>query len=722
MTVRLASRTASLLVGLALMLVFSASALGATGFSFPHEYSSWNAYDGVTVADLDVDGIDDMVSVGGGGGVVVVWIGDGNGGFTRNEFPAGTDFPERVAVGDINGDDAPDVVVSDDALQAPAIAVLPGDGTGQFGPADKIDIDGMPAGIAIGDFAGDEGLDLAVADREDAEVLLFVQGADGSLNVAPSLPVDIGPYALAAADMDEDGRDDLVTGGFSPSGGISVLLQEEGGFAAAVPYANGAMQIGDIDLADVDGDDHLDIVVATGSDVRVLIATTPGVYSEPAVLGDEGAAMTEVADLDGDGDQDIVLIGRTSLAVTVLIQGVTGTFEAVLAGEVVAEIELGDGALGDFDQDGHADLAVSEPFSSSIAVLFGDVLHVEPAYVDFGDHLLGLGATETVTVRNSGSAPIQPGAASIVGFSTAPFSLVSDGCAGRTLAVREVCDVAVRFTSPGDATQYEADLTFPGSAGSGPRHVPLLGVAVGPHRSFDLKPTPALVDFGLITRGTLSPTREIVFRNDGDDTLELGTAAATGEFAVVGGDCPGRTLAPEATCTLGVAFKPTAATSLRAAGTLRLEIDSPWTYATASLRGRVTSPPRSRRVLIPSRPPLPPTTRVKLARLARSVPSLVRGGPKRSRRLPSFAATVKGRLALRIDARIGKRRVRLTRAAASVTAGVGHRLRFKLSSVGRRLLRRDVATRIRVVLSFRTAGAGDTVTQVRRPLILPARR
>jgi len=232
---------------------------------------------------------------------------------------------------------------------------------------------------------------------------------------------------------------------------------------------------------------------------------------------------------------------------------------------------------------GNAPTAFAELEGSGVAPAFS----VSPASVDFGSRLVGGdGPAETVSVTNAGSAPLEIDTVLVTGTNPGDFAIEDDSCEGETLAPDDECSVAVAF-APTTTGARSADLVLAGNAPSAV--VPLHGtgtIAV-------FAANPASLDFGAAEVGDSTPAQTVTLTSAGTSPVTVGQVsvggAAPGSFAIVAGsdECSGEMLAPAATCTVEVAFAPTAAGSLEA--TLVFADSAPSYFV--SLHGDGTNPP-----------------------------------------------------------------------------------------------------------------------------------
>lgn len=96
------------------------------------------------------------------------------------------------------------------------------------------DIGPNPSALVVGEFTGDGRLDLFVANQGDGTLPLFAGGTSGTLTLEPGFctrdpdlcKAESGPRALAAADVDGDGKDDLIVAN-QETGSLTFLLSSQ---------------------------------------------------------------------------------------------------------------------------------------------------------------------------------------------------------------------------------------------------------------------------------------------------------------------------------------------------------------------------------------------------------------------------------------------------------------------------------------------------------------
>lgn len=204
---------------------------------------------------------------------------------------------------------------------------------------------------------------------------------------------DNGAASVAVADVNGDGRPDLIAGNKGNiSTGIDVRLGNgDGTFQAAKSYAAGGGP-GALAVSDVNGDGKPDVMVAyrcpgnCSSSVGVLLGNGDGTFQPVVTYDTAGGSNTwsldvEAADVNGDGKPDLVVangrngFGTEEGVVGVLLGNGDGTFQAVVTYDSGAVDALAV-AVADVNGDGTPDLVLgnwgSVGIGSAISVLLGN--------------------------------------------------------------------------------------------------------------------------------------------------------------------------------------------------------------------------------------------------------------------------------------------------------------------------------------------------------------
>jgi hypothetical protein len=159
-------------------------------FGPPHTYAIDASVFYVTVADVNNDGKPDLITANyftansGSGDTVSVLLNNGDGTFRpAQSFVVGPE-PDSVAVADLNGDGIPDLVVgtfSSGYLRAGrTVSVLLGNGDGTFGPPRTFPVGQGPSAVVVADLNGDGIPDLVVANQFDYDVSVLLGNGDGT--------------------------------------------------------------------------------------------------------------------------------------------------------------------------------------------------------------------------------------------------------------------------------------------------------------------------------------------------------------------------------------------------------------------------------------------------------------------------------------------------------------------------------------------------------------
>jgi hypothetical protein len=329
----------------------------------------------ILLRDFDFDGRPDLALAdrGNDGVTAAAGLGDGSFGFPV-DYPLGVNLePVALATADFDLDGKPDLVVAN--RTGNDVVFLAGTaGAFVVGPGLVLEPGSQASGVVAADFDDDGLPDVAVSNRALGSVTAALGLGDGTFGPLDTYDAGSGtrPAALAADDMNHDGRVDLVVASGN-DGRVAVLLGNgDGTFDPAIlSVAAPGAQLSAVAVADVDFDAFLDVVATDKEDgtVLVLLGNGDGTFA-PALESDAGAGPSGVviADLDRDGNLDLAVAITGTGSVSVLLGHGDGTFEDRFlfgtAGTGTRSI-----AVGDVDRDGDRDLVVADETSGSVGVL-----------------------------------------------------------------------------------------------------------------------------------------------------------------------------------------------------------------------------------------------------------------------------------------------------------------------------------------------------------------
>lgn len=324
----------------------------------------------ISIGDVDGDGNPDILITGeedGFDATSTLYLGEGQGRFTRADAGLTAVKNGSSSIADVNGDQDEDLLITGSGTAT----LYLGDGQGAFSEAGA-GLTGVESGSSsIADVDGDGNPDLLITGEDpdgNPTATLYLGDGQGGFSKASAGLAGVLNSSSSIADVDADGNPDLLITGEDTDGNRTATLylgDGQGGFSEASAGLTG-VDFGSSSIADVDGDANPDLLITGRNDNFAATATLylgdgQGGFSEAStgLTGVENSSSS-IADVDKDGDPDLLITGEDGdsdpTATLYLGDGQGGFTEAAAELNAVTE---GSSAIADVSGDANPDLVIT---------------------------------------------------------------------------------------------------------------------------------------------------------------------------------------------------------------------------------------------------------------------------------------------------------------------------------------------------------------------------
>jgi FG-GAP-like repeat/IPT/TIG domain/Secretion system C-terminal sorting domain len=339
----------------------------------------------VTEGDMDGDGKVDVIFSTFFNGYITVGRNTSSGAALTfsSTIIGGMQNPISVKTADVNGDGRLDMVVAD--YTSNVIRVLKNNsipGSISFAPDVSFSTGSEPRKFTLADIDNDGKTDIIVANQADNNISVFRNTSTAtiiSFAARVNFATAASPEGVCTGDMDNDGKTDIMVACNNAAGVVSVFKNTSVAgtitLNAKTDYGSGAYTW-DVAAADMDGDGKLDLVSTNSGPNNVSVfrnTSTAGISFAAKVDFSTTSSPRGIAinDLDADGKPDIVTANWFSSSEACVLKNtsISGALSFNTYVPFATQTGAGSAAVADFNGDGLADIITANSTSGTITYL-----------------------------------------------------------------------------------------------------------------------------------------------------------------------------------------------------------------------------------------------------------------------------------------------------------------------------------------------------------------
>jgi hypothetical protein len=378
--------------------VLLCTTIGAQNFSLVADTPFTGTTDGSAhLVDIDGDGDLDFFNTGDQGGdgfqgIAELYTNDGSGNFT---IVSGSPFPgvesASAAFADLDGDGDQDLILTGSIDGGRIANMYTNDGSGNFTlVADTPFLDVSVGDVVISDLDGDTDLDVIISGYNTAAAarisVVYKNDGLGTFTIFTASPAfaPANEGDVDVADVDGDGDVDLIVTGDDGPGELTKLFINDGTGVFSEDTTASALftdlRDSDVDFADIDGDGDQDLLISGrfgSGDREASLYTNNGAGVFSLVTGTPffggNAGTVDFFDADNDGDQDVLISGYENTEGNRFTRLYSNNGSGVFTektSETITGINNADIAIGDVDGNGTKDIIIVGYSTTRIAEMY----------------------------------------------------------------------------------------------------------------------------------------------------------------------------------------------------------------------------------------------------------------------------------------------------------------------------------------------------------------